>query len=238
MIITLSNLEMDRREPESIFDSLVGLGYPPDLVTLETGDYQFWRHDEEALTQVIIERATWGNFLDKIKTGELATQLRRGIEVEAQIVLMIEGKIGMDHSTGKLNLLGSFKPIHTGFRYSSVRGFLRAVQMAGVVVEYTTSKQDSAVEIVSLYNYYGSEEHDSLTKNYRPKIVSLRPPNVGEEILMSIPTIGIENARGLLKEFGSISALAAAAEKDMMKVDKIGKVKAKLVKEALNESFN
>lgn len=234
---TLSNLEMDRREPEAIFDELVGLGSPPDLVTLETGDYQFYMHDENGLVQVLIERATWPNLLDKIKTGELATQLRRAIEAKALIFLLIEGKIGQDYDTGKVKLLGSFKPITTGFRYSSIRGFLRAVQLAGVVVEYTTSKSDTVAEIVNLREYFSTNEHDGLTKNYRPKIVSLKPPNVGEEILMSIPTIGIENARGLLKEFGSIVGVANATEKELVKVDKIGKVKAKLIKEALNGTY-
>lgn len=234
---TLSNLEMDRREPEAIFDALVGLGSPPDLVTLETGDYQFYLHDENGLTQVIVERATWPNFLDKIKTGELAAQIRRAIDANALTFLFIEGKIGLDYESGKVKLFGTHRPITTGFRYTSIRGFLRAVQLAGVVVEYTTSKNDTAQEIVNLREYFSSNEHEGLNKNYRPKIVSLKPPNVGEEILMSIPTIGIENARGLLKEFGSIVEIANATEKEMVKVDKIGKVKAKLIKEALNATY-
>lgn len=237
MNITLSNLSMDRREPESIFDALVALGNPPDLVTLETGDYQFFRHSEEALTQILIERATWGNFLDKIKTGELATQLRRAIDSEALTILLIEGRISLEEGTGKLKLLGPFSPITTGFSYSSVRGFLLVVQLAGVAVVYTSGKADTAQEIVSLYKYFGSDEHEGLTKNYRPKIVSLKPPNVGEEILMSIPTVGIENARGLIKAFSSINRVAMATEKELMQVDKIGKVKAKLIREALNESY-
>jgi Fanconi anemia group M protein len=107
-----------------------------------------------------------------------------------------------------------------------------------VVVEYTTDKVDSAANVVSLYDYFATSEHDSLAVNFKPKLVSLKPPTVGEQILMGIPTVGIENARSVLGEFKTILGVSMASEKELMKIDGVGKVKARLIKEALNESYN
>lgn len=241
-MIQLSKLAMDRREPEAIFDKLVELGSPPDLVTLETGDYQFYVSNDECF-EVLIERATWGNLLQKIKSGEIAAQIRRMVDgnsdnsIEKKIpILAVEGSINPNND-GTVSLSGGYRPIKTGWRLNSIRGFLLSAQLAGCYIIYTADRNDTAKTIVEIYEYFSKEDHEGLNRNYRTPVLTLKQPNVGEEILMGIPGVGLDTARALLGTFGSVEAVVGATEKELMTVEGVGKTKAKMIKGALTVKY-
>ncbi len=75
----LSPIEVDDREPMTIFAGLMSEGLRTGRKFLETGDYRFTRKDDETgeVIEVLIERMTYSNLLQKIQSGELAEQMRR-----------------------------------------------------------------------------------------------------------------------------------------------------------------
>jgi Fanconi anemia group M protein len=59
-----------------------------------------------------------------------------------------------------------------------------------------------------------------------------------ELILGSMPGVGPKLARSLLSRFRTIVNVAAASEKELMEVDKVGKKKAKRIRSILNDEFD
>lgn len=209
---------MDRREPTEVFDGFVKLGNPVTLGELKTGDYswsvlQHLGEDCARFVEVLVERASWSNLLEKMSSGELAAQVRRMVDREhvkweRLNYLLIEGDVTI--VDGYLSLRGGHwarQSIDTRWKYSSVQFYLLTLQLAGVMLVFSPKLQDTARTILQLYEYTRKEEHDALTIPYKPVQPSLQPPSPEEVVLTGIPGIGVETARALLKEAGSIGYL-------------------------------
>ncbi len=81
-----------------------------------------------------------------------------------------------------------------------------------------------------------------MEKSRRPlSLTHKRKPLTTQEkqlyIIETLPGIGPTLAKSLLKEFKTIKNVINAEEKDFQKIDKIGKIKAKELKELFEEVF-
>ena len=56
-------------------------------------------------------------------------------------------------------------------------------------------------------------------------------------IIESLPGVGPTIAKSLLKRFKTIKNILDASEKELQEVDKVGKLKAKVIKDLLNYEF-
>ena len=74
--------------------------------------------------------------------------------------------------------------------------------------------------------------------NYVVKKKHLSLSEMQEFLIESLPGIGPTISKDLLKEFKNIKNIVNASENDLMKIDKLGKIKAKLIKEVLEKDYN
>ena len=227
----LSPIEVDEREPISVYAGLLAESVQTERRFLETGDYRFIRRgDNGEEIEVLIERMTYSNLLQKISSGELAEQMRRAL-VEPQpsrlVFILIEGQLEVYNE--QVNIIGDWYNIGTRWKYSAIGDYLVTLQLAGALLIFSPSLKDTPKRIKELYYYLGNDGHDALRRPYRPTQPSLTPPTVPEQVLMGIPSIGIDTAKKLMEHFGTIEAVINAPVKELVEVKGVGKKTANYI---------
>jgi len=99
----LSPIEVDEREPLAIYAGLLAENVQAERKLMETGDYRFTRKDSTTgeEIEVLIERMTYSNLLQKIQSGELAEQMRRLMAPPQLIVKFQAEKFSITEQLGK-----------------------------------------------------------------------------------------------------------------------------------------
>ena len=246
----LSPIEVDEREPISVYAGLLAESVQTERKFLETGDYRFIRRDDSGEEiEVLIERMTYSNLLQKISSGELAEQMRRAlappmlkvttwndpealkaghvlligagetlewVPANRLVFILIEGQLEVYNE--QVNIIGDWYNIGTRWKYSAIGDYLVTLQLAGAILIFSPSLKDTPKRIKELYYYLGNDGHDALRRPYRPTQPSLTPPTVPEQVLMGIPSIGIDTAQKLIEHFGTIEAVINASVKELMEV--------------------
>ncbi|GAI79079.1 unnamed protein product, partial [marine sediment metagenome] len=226
------------------------LGQPP-LAFFEHGDYLLRGNGITCL----VERVTNSGLLADIESGRMTSKLE-GCAADADIViLLIEGLIlpARDGTTliqeagyvfNYYDLKGSHFPEgadlkmsfrRTGFRFASVQNFLVSGQLRWVHgVEFTLSASETAERLKELDDYFskGFDQHLLHLQRSRPFTMK-RENNIGEYVLSGFPGIGIERARAIVECFGALPLRWTVDEKQLSRVEGIGKVTARKLIEAL-----
>lgn len=123
----------------------------------------------------------------------------------------------------------------TGFRFASVQNFLVSCQLRWVHgVEFTLSASESAERLKELDAYFtkGFDQHLLHLTRSRPFTMK-REDDLGEYILSGFPGIGPERARAIIECFGTLPLKWTVDEKQLSRVEGIGKVTARKLIEAL-----
>ena len=66
------------------------------------------------------------------------------------------------------------------------------------------------------------------------------PPTLKEQqefLIETLPSVGAGLAKALLKKFKSVQGVLTASEKDLLEVDKIGKTKAKTIRNVIESKY-
>jgi ERCC4-type nuclease len=176
---------VDNREPQSI-QSLQFGGIPKFINTLDTGDLWASTDDNEFL---VIERKTPSDLLNSIKDGRLFQQVAAMRErskwcyvlVSGALTHTLDGHVITDNRT-------------TGFRYDDVQGALLTVQELGVSLIHCQSDSHYEEAVIRL-----ARRERTAEKSIQPRMKAafLSP---AEQILISLPGIGLERAKLLLSE--------------------------------------
>lgn len=227
------------------------LGQPP-LAFFEYGDYLLRGNGITCL----IERVTNSGLLADIESGRMVEKLEGCTEDADIVLLLIEGLIlpARDGTTliqeagyafNYYDLKGSHFPEgadlrmsfrRTGFHFHSVAEFLTSASLRWVhKVEFTLSASETAERLKELDQYFTKafDQHLLHLQRSRPFAMK-REDNLQEYILAGFPGIGPERARAIIECFGTLPLRWTVDEKQLSRVEGIGKVTARKLIEALS----
>lgn len=178
----LNAVIIDSREPQWIQELTFG-NAPTSVQVLDQGDLLVACDD----TLLCIERKTPDDLLSSIQDGRLLTQAAHLTDQTPWAYLIITGAL-LCSSQGKVITQRG----ETGWSWNSVQGALLSVQELGVFVIQTGSERDYEHAVVGL----AKRPHESmpLPPARRPRFLS-----PGEEIIASLPGIGLERLNAVLE---------------------------------------
>ena len=225
----------------------------PPLAFFEHGDYLLRGNG----ITVLIERVTSSGLLADIESGRMVEKLE-GCSEDADIVLLlIEGLIlpARDNLTllqekgdyafsywgnGKNAFTQGGAEVRLKFRkvnwyFHSVAEFLTSVSLRWVhKVEFTLSVSETAERLKELDAYFTKDFDQHLLHLTRSRPFTMkREDDLQEYILTGFPGIGSERARAIIECFGTLPLQWTVDEKQLSRVEGIGKVTAKKLIEAL-----
>ena len=118
---------------------------------------------------------------------------------------------------------------------NAVRGALLTAGELGFTLLRSEDAGDSALWLyrLALRRQTMAERSSRPVYAQRPQP---RPNHVPEAILAAIPTISTRSARALLGEFGSVEAVLAASEEELLRVPGIGPERVRRLKESFTRS--
>jgi ERCC4-type nuclease len=105
----------------------------------------------------------------------------------------------------------------------------------GIPVLSTPTLFNTANLLYTLANRIQKKKQDRISIQHKPKLITQKDWQV--YVVASLPSIGDELAERLLKHFGSVRKTFQANISDLMKVEGVGKVKARKIKDILDKKF-
>ena len=223
-------------EPKE-FDSL------GERKALSAGDFRFYTYHKQL---VLTERKTTSDILNglsefgKTKTKsprDVNDQMARLLE-ECDIPLFIlEDHPGVTLKNGIiLSHLKNKVPWHKSPE-SYLENWLFSWQLAGIMVIRTKGIEHSVATLKRIFDYFQKENHDVVYRFPR-QVVPAKGTVHGVNLLLGIPGIGETMARRIMESFGTARAFFnAEVTKRIFDIDRLGKKKAFLVDECLDEVY-
>ena len=198
--------------PSQVPQYLERLGVEVQVEALPVGDYVVARG-------VIVERKTVRSLHTAVAQGTFWAQIGRLRKGASHPFLLIEGP-NLDHGALPQN---------------SVRGVCLAVMEQGIHVVRATTAGDSALWLARL----GARSRAVRGRARRPvhdQRPAVMPHKVPEAMLCAVPGISVETARGLLRHFGCVGAIAMATEEQLRSVKGVGPTRAAALARALSRA--
>jgi len=168
-----------------------------------------------------IEKKTMNDFLNSIIDKRIISQL---IEMKRHFdmsLLIIEG-------TENIYELRDFHP-------NSIRGMLASIAIDFQTPILHTRNQKDTAHILAIIAKRLEKQRSfpSLLKKRKPPTQKQQQ----EYFVESLPGIGPITAKKILNKFGTIKNLINAEEKELVKIEKIGKIKASRLKELFERKY-
>ena len=207
---------VDTREMRTIVvKKLFELGAKIESKRLEVGDFVLSE-------RVCVERKTVKDFLQSIMDGRLFEQVSNLTANYEKPVIIVEGS--SDIYTEKM--------MHP----NAIRGAIASLAIDfRIPIIQTTSEEETAL---FLYMIAAREQLDKkVSVNIRGGKKPLEDNYIQEYIISGFPGIGRETARRILKHFKTIKNFINSDIKELMKIEKIGKKKAKRIKELIEKEW-
>ncbi|MCL4390610.1 MAG: ERCC4 domain-containing protein [Candidatus Micrarchaeaceae archaeon] len=204
---------VDSRERNTeLISALEDRGIEATIKTIAVGDYII-------SDRVGVERKTVSDFENSLMNGRMFEQLTRLKGAYERPILLIEGS-REDFRLKQNVVLGAIISMY-------IDDNLQVLLSEGI--------DDTADMLFSLAKHEQSE---------RTRMPSLKggahaytDSEYQEYIVGNIPGVGPKLAKALLSHFGSISNIANSDIEDLLKIDKIGKVKAQRILDILNVDY-
>jgi len=189
--MTLKAVLIDSREPEDI--QKLDFGVPAVVTALEAGD--LWASTDDG-NLLIFERKTPGDLLASIGDNRLFLQAQNMRERSTWCYLVVTGWLTPTHD-GKTFVNNKL----TGWNWAAVQGALLDVQEAGVAIAYCEHDNGYPAAVERIARRERGER--VLNTVQRTRIMTQ-----AEQILTSLPGIGLERAQVLLQDRVAAHALA------------------------------
>ena len=208
--ITDRHKTVDSNEPWEIREKLLATGWAQSK--LPAGDFSFFTID---FKRVGIERKTIEDLLASL-SDRFTRQLDEIVNRYDFAILLIEGSW---HRVMGTNQIVSRRGIER-YYMTTVRNLLRSWQDRGLTIENTLSMEDTINRLGEIYAYYQKAAHTGgLTKR-----------QVGDKRLLAFPDgVGIKTARRILKELGSLRAVAEASIDRLVQIENVGAKRAESI---------
>ncbi|MFH1591188.1 MAG: DEAD/DEAH box helicase [archaeon] len=204
-----------REKGNPVVKELVEQGAEITLEVLDAADYLL-------SSRVAVEFKTVSDFVDSMLDGRLMEQLKRLKELYERPIIIIEGTEDMY----------SVRNIHP----NALRGLLSTIVVSyGIPLVQTKTTKDT----VGLMMVIAKREQEERGKAFHPH-ASLKPKSMAEMqeyIVSSLPGVGPNLAKPLLRHFGSVAKIVLASADELQAVEKIGKKKAAAIREMLDGEY-
>jgi len=207
---------VDTREMRSsIVKNLFELGANIETKQLQVGDFIL-------SDRVCVERKTVKDFLQSIIDGRLFSQISSLSENFEKPLVIVEGTEDMY----------SERMIHP----NAIRGAISSLAIDfRIPIIQTSGEEETAL---FLFMIASREQIDKkINISLRGEKKPLHDPLLQEYIVSSLPGIGREIAKNLLKHFKTIKKIFNADIKELKKVEKVGDKKAKKIKDILEKEY-
>jgi|TARA_B100001971_G_scaffold116440_1_gene107101 Fanconi anemia group M protein len=173
-------------------------------------------------SRVGVEVKTVDDFVQSIIDGRLLQQIKNLRNNFERPLLVIEG----------IEDIYSVRNVHS----NAIRGMLAAISVSyGVPILYTKNFRDTAM----LLNIIAKREQEETGKDFslHPQKKALSIKEQQEYIVSSLPGVGSALAKPLLKYFKSVKNVMTAEQKELEKVEKIGKKKAEKIRDIADREY-
>lgn len=218
----MTKIIVDHREDKEIIRELTKQGLDLEIKQLAVADFIIQTKDNEgSIKDLAIERKTQMDFINSIIDKRIFTQLINLKEYYPLQLLIIEG-------SRNLFAIRNFHP-------NAIRGMLASIAIDyQVPVIYTKNYRDTCSFLNLIAKRLEKQRKNfSLIKKRKP--LTLKEQQ--EFLIESLPGIGPNLSKELLKKFGSVKKIINASEEKLIKVPKIGKKKAEAIKKVLDERY-
>ncbi|WP_048201400.1 DEAD/DEAH box helicase [Methanocaldococcus bathoardescens] len=181
-----------------------------ELKTLEVGDYVL-------SDRVVVERKTAEDFVDSIIDKRLFNQLKNLRKVEKPL-LIIEGE--------------NFSRLHE----NAIKGAILSIIFDfGIPIIFTKNAEETADLLIKIAEKEQIKEKRAVMVRYGKTTMSLKEQQ--KFIVESLPDVGGALAERLLKHFKTVENVFTAKEEELMKVEGVGKERAKKIREVLTAKY-
>ncbi|MAH01674.1 DEAD/DEAH box helicase, partial [Candidatus Woesearchaeota archaeon] len=204
-----------REKGSGIIKELIEIDVELKLDALPTADYIL-------SSRAGVELKTVEDFIESIIDGRLLQQIKSLKNNFERPLLIIEG----------LEDIYSIRNVHA----NAIRGMLAAITVSyGVPILYTKNFKDTA----QLLNIIAKREQEEVGKDFslHPQKKAMSIKEQQEYIISSLPGVGSGLAKPLLKYFKSVKSVINAEQKELEKVEKIGKKKADKIKDIVDREY-
>jgi ERCC4-type nuclease len=205
---------------------MIAVPYQSD--TLNCADYMFMDRDYQLIG---IERCETGNFVEKLRSGELEKQMERCTATYQTTVLLLEGVYG---ATGD-GLLATYRNHTKGYFMSHIYPFTRMdtimaaiIRMSeyGIEILQTPSLEISATLIRLIHNQRTeAEELATLFKKIRAirmPVKYTKDPAV-PRLMALCPRLGEKVAISLISKYNSIWEVLHQTDTELLQTEGFGK---------------
>jgi Fanconi anemia group M protein len=207
---------VDHREKgSSVIKELIELGANINLEKIDNADYLL-------SSRVGVEMKTTEDFVNSLIDGRLLQQMRELKENFERPLVIVEGEQD----------IYSVRNVHP----NSIRGMLSTIAINyGVPIMFTKNPRETA----SFLNIIAKREQDEEGSDFSLHGAKREMPlkEWQEYIIASLPGVSSTLAKPLLREFKSVRKVINADEKRLQKVEKIGPVKAKKIKDVTDGEY-
>ncbi|AAB99518.1 TPA: DEAD/DEAH box helicase family protein [Methanocaldococcus jannaschii] len=181
-----------------------------ELKTLEVGDYVL-------SDRVVVERKTAEDFVNSIIDKRLFSQLKNLKKVEKPL-LIVEGE--------------NFSRLHE----NALKGAILSIILDfGIPIIFTKNAEETADLLIKIAEKEQIKEKRTVMVRYGKTAMSLKEQQ--KFIVESLPDVGGALAERLLKHFKTVENVFTAKEEELMKVEGVGKERAKKIREVLTAEY-
>jgi Fanconi anemia group M protein len=207
----------DHREQKSgVVKKLMDLGAKVVVRQLAVADYQ-------VSDEIAVERKSVSDFLQSLMDGRLFRQAGMINENFSKPLIIVEGNFEELYYARDVNK-------------KAVIGALSSLLLNYRIPVFPSADETETAEIV-----FGIAKREQEGKKTEIRLRVGRKGLTSAEkqrfVVESLPAVGPVLAKNLLREFGNIRKIANAEEKELTKVEKMGKVKAKQVREVFDREY-
>ena len=177
---------------------------------------------------VILERKSTPDFIESVRSNRLWEQLLKMVKTEEIFDKPVERRILLLHGSIRELMLYEFDER----LWASLSGaFMETVYVYGVPIFFIEDDRAVPTFIRILADREKRKANESLPKErwFRKRLSEIPEKDEKIYLLSSIPGIGNELAKNLLRHFGSIEKIAIASIEQLMMVDGIGNKKAEQI---------
>ncbi len=124
---------------------------------------------------------------------------------------------------------------HHNIDRQAVKGALLSVSLSWQIpVIYSGNPKDSADMLLMSGQQLIHEKINYFRRGYKPKQIN----NKALFFIQGLPTVGPMIANSLLNKFGNLENIILATEDELMKIEGLGKTKAKKIRHFLRMDYN
>lgn len=216
-MITVDKHEVTNHK-EAIDEYLGNPGYEVD--ELPAGDFAI----EGVRGKVLIERKKWTDFVSAYRSGTLFNQLRRCMEQDHDVHVLIEGS--------KQDAIE-----YAGARELEIRRMVTSLHFKSPVGVVETESLRKTLQVVVDCDDWLGQDPEEATHSVRPT-EKVPPEDRPRYIVEGLPGIGPKNADRLLDHFGTPKAVITASSEELQEVEGIGPKRADKITASVRRSYD